>query len=257
MATSLNRMLNTFPGYDPSRFLPFDGDGEGGSGGGGGAGSGAGAGDGTQGAAGGDPKPATEQTITQSEMQRIAAREKDQGKRAALEEAAKVLGVTNLDEAKVILDEHRKAQDQQKTEAQRAREAADAEKAEAEKAKGGAALERHTAAVERQLIRALPAGLDDAALDKRVTKIAKLIEVEVGADADTIKSAIAELKKDMPEVFGAPTGKGGGAPNSDPAGSPPKPRQDSDAFARGAARAKGTGETTEDRFAKLLGTPAT
>lgn len=211
---------------------------EGDGGGGDGGGSGDGGGAATPPA---NDKDKGEKTLPQSEVDRIVQERVGETKRKALEDVAKTLGVS-VDEAKKIIDDHQKQQDKDKSEAQLAREAADREKAESEAAKTEAAQERHTAAVERALLRALPKDLDDAALDARVSKIARLVEAEVGADADTIKKAVDALRKDMPELFGGVAG--GGVPNSDPPGTPPKKKGSDDAFTKGAERAKSLTNTT-------------
>lgn len=224
-------------GLDAFR-MEGENDGDGGNGDGGGSGTG-GTGDPPK----GDPKPP--EGISQVEVTRIAAREKAEGKRAAEEAIAKQLGVS-VEEAKRIITAAKATEDQQKTEAQRAREQAEAEKVTAEQEKQESAKERHAARVERALLRLLPKDLDDAALDTKVTRISKLVDVEIGADADTITAAVTQLKKEMPELFpesgGAPPPKGG--PNGDPKGGPPKGTGNKeDAFNRGMERAKGTSAT--------------
>lgn len=185
--TDSGRLVPVVSGGDGSDDPPGDGQGGGDSGAGGGKG---GEGEGGQ-------------TFTQADLDRIATREKAQGRRAAEDDIAKDLGVS-LDEAKRILAEARERDEKQKTEAQRAKEAADAEKAAAEAAKAEAARERHEARVERALV---AAGVSD---DKRLGRLARLIEVEVGAELDDVKAAVADLHKEMPELFGAANGAGAG-----------------------------------------------
>ena len=165
-------------------------------------------------------------TFTQEDVQAIASREKDQGKRAALDEMQRVLGVT-VEEAKAIIDEAGKRTDADKTEAQRARDAADKERGEAESAKAEAVRERHEAQIERALVKA---GVTDEA---KISRMARLVEVDTGADAETVKAAVADLRRERPELFTttAPV------PNSDPSGKPPRQRNnDESAMARGVKR---------------------
>lgn len=200
-----------------------------------------------------DPNPATTTTtepstttepvveagkvLTQSEVDRIVQDRVGQTKRQTEEAIAKQLGVS-VDEAKRIIQEHAKASDKDKSEAQLAREKADREAVEAETAKGEAAQERHNAAIERALIKVLPKDLDDAQLDAKVARLARLLDVEIGADADKIKQAVEALKKEEPLMFGVPDSNGTKVPDSDPAGKPPVKKGSDDAFSRGAERAK-------------------
>lgn len=184
-------------------------------------------GDGTGGGAGGGGSGNGQQTFTQAELNRIAAREKEEGKRAAAADIAKTLGCT-VEEAVELIKQAKAADDSQKTEAQRAREAADKEKADAEKEKAEAAREKHIARVERVLLKA---GVPEAKLDR----VGRMLDVEVGTEGDKLDEAVKDLKKDFPELF---AGKKGGPPDSDPPGTPPKPELKDEAFTRGIERAK-------------------
>lgn len=187
-----------------------------------------------------EPDPGKEKTdtgrvLTQADVDRIVQDRVGQTKRQTEEAIAKQLGVT-VDEAKRIVQEHAKASDKDKSEAQLAREKADREAAEAETVKGQAAQEKHNAVIERVLIKSLPRDLDDAQLDAKVARLSRLLDVELGADADTIKKAVEALKKEEPLMFGIANGTK--APDSDPAGKPPVKKGAEDAFSRGAERAK-------------------
>lgn len=223
---------DTHPWLFNTYLAPDDGGGDGGDGGGGdGGGQG---GDGDKGGKG------SEKTLTQSQVDDIVKGRVGETKRQTEEAIAKTLGVP-IEEAKRIIEATRAAEDKEKSEATLAREKADREAKEADEAKAAAAKERHEAAVERALIKALPKDLDDDALDKKVARIGRLLDVEVGADADTIKKAVEALKKDEPLLFGVTEdagGDGGKAPDSDPKGKPPKKKGSEDAFSRGQERAK-------------------
>ena len=184
-------------------------------------------------ATGGTGSDKKDPTFSQEDLNRIAAREKDEGKRAALADVAKTLGCT-LEEAAQIIKAHKEADDKQKSEAQRAQEAADKAKADAEKEKADAAREKHIARVERALLKA---GVPDGKLER----VARMLDAEVGADLDKIEAAAKDLKKEFPELF---TGTKQGPPNSDPPGTPPKPTLKDDAYAAGVARAKEYATTT-------------
>jgi len=175
--------------------------------------------------------------LSQEEVNRIATREKEQGRAAALAQVQADLGVP-LEEAKALIEAAKAASEMQKTEAQKARDAADREKAAAEAEKSTTAKERHEGRIERALFGAGIHG-DDEAADTKRARIARLVEAKVGDDLDTIKAAVAALKKDMPELFGTPAPKTPAAPGGDPKGGPPAPKQAEDAFTRGMARAQG------------------
>lgn len=171
--------------------------------------------------------------LPQSEVNRIAATEKEQGKTAALKEVQEALGV-DLDTAKAILKEHNERTESQKTEAQKAKEAADREAEQARKDRADAAREIHEARVDRAFV---AAGLTDEA---KITRYSKLLDVEVGAKAEDIRKAVEKLKEEEPVLFGASSSPSRPpAPGSDPKGTPPKPKNDEDAFSRGMARAQG------------------
>lgn len=193
---------------------------------------------------GGAPPPEPKgATLTKDEVDSIVKGRVESTRKATADSIAKDLGVS-IEDAKRIIKEAQDRDAAQKTEAERAKDAADAAKADSDKEKEEAAQEKHDARVERLLTRALPKDLDDEALDKRIVKVGRLLDVEVGADEASIKAAIVELKKEMPELFptddeGTPP-KGGAprVPSSDPNGKPPKKVGQEDAFAKGQERAK-------------------
>lgn len=163
-------------------------------------------------------------TYTQADLDRMLAREKDQGERAGeakgMRKALEQLGVdpdkVKPEDLKDTLARARKAEEDAKTEAQREKDAAAQEKTAAQREKDAAALERHTAAVERYLVRAgVGAGeTDDAKAAKAIERAARLVDVELGAEPEKIQAAVAELKTDMPALFGATSG--GEQPDGDP-----------------------------------------
>lgn len=210
-------------------FCRQDGDTDGGSGSSGSGGSGSESDD------GGDTNT---KTYTQDEMNRIAAKEKKEGRKAAEKSLLESLGVQDADEAKAVLEQFRTQQEEAKSEIQREKEAAQRATQLAETTTREAAHERHTNRVERFLIRAnVPV--------ERVDRVARLVDVEVGADDDAIDAAIESVQKDFPELF---TGEGGtssrnGAPSGDPprTSRPPKARKD-DSLASGYERGQRFGQ---------------
>lgn len=228
----------THPWLFDTYFEGESGGGQGGGSGDGGGGAPAGgapAGGGGQGGGDGGQGGGGEKTFTQAEVDAMIQGRVGETKRKSVEDLAKELGVP-LDEAKAIIKKAKDADDAEKSDAQKAREAADKEKVEAETAKQEAAVEKHNARVERALIKALPTDLDDKDLDAKVGRLARLIDVEVGADEAAIKTAVEALKKDEPLLFGSTKG---GMPPSDPNGRPPRKTGTGETpMQRGAERAK-------------------
>lgn len=179
-----------------------------------------------------DPPPGgggSDKVFTQEEVNRMMAREKSQGRDAAIRDVADQLGVS-VEEAKDIIQNHQQQMEAQKTEAQKAQEAADRAKAEAEAEKQLAARERHDLKVERAV------GIADP---QKAAKVARMLDLEVGASDEEISAAVEATRELFPMLF--EQGQGGGGrklPDSDPGPSPkPKPSGE-DGYSRGADRAK-------------------
>lgn len=220
------------------------------------AGGGSGGDEGGEGDEGGKPAPKAD-AITQADLTRVGTQQKAEGRRAAEKAIADKLGVT-VDEAVDLIAEAKAAKEANDTEADKARRKAEADSKTAADATAAAAQERHDARVERALIAAgVTAGLDDEAADKKLARLARLVDAEVGDDLDVIKANVADLKKDEPGLFAvADAGDGEDddeeeevdpitgkpkkttAPNSDPKVKKGKNKKTEDAFARGAERAK-------------------
>lgn len=201
------------------RAIPAGGNGEGG-----GEGGGEGEGSGTDGGAG----SGEDKVFTQEELNRIAAREKAQGRAAAEKQLAEDLGV-DIEEAKAIITAHREQEEAQKTEHQKAMDAAAEKQRKAEEAAANAAKVTHDATIERMLVRA---GANPDLLDRAARSMA----LEVGADEATVNAEIDKLKDEVPSFFG---GGRTPPPSSTPGGSPPSGGQKiKTAMERGAERAK-------------------
>lgn len=176
------------------------------------------------------------QSIPQSQLTRMLAREKNQGREAAERALSDELGMP-IAEAKALLQAARDREDAEKTEAQKAKDAAEAAKREAQQEKDAAARERHNASVERALIRAGIAPDDQGKLDR----VARMVTVEVGASAEDIGDDVKTIREGFPELFAASGEEGTPprrTPSSDPKGTPPKRQVTEDAYSRGAERAK-------------------
>ncbi|WP_256789828.1 hypothetical protein [Frankia sp. AvcI1] len=173
-----------------------------------------------EGAAGtgtGDSGTAAERTFSQADLDRIGAREKAQGRKAAAAELAEALGMS-VDDAKRIIGEHQARAHADKTEVQRAAEARQAAELAAATAQAEAAQVRHGAAVERALLLAGVALPEDGA-DEALAGVARLVTAEPGADAAAITAAVTALKGRFPGLFAKPVTGAGGA-SGDPGPGP-------------------------------------
>lgn len=135
-------------------------------------------------------------TFSQDDLNRIAATEHDKGERrgkqAAMEEAAKTLGVS-IEEAAAIIKAHNDAEDKAKTEAQRAAEAAVKTKADADADRLAAKAELHAARVER--------ALTAAGVDEKAMSAVNVPGITVESTVEEIKAAVEKFKTDVPSLF--------------------------------------------------------
>lgn len=215
--------------------------GTGGAGDGGTGGGSGGSGDGGQGGTGGTGGDggSGEKMLPQSEVERIAAREKDQGRRSALAEWATSHGVT-VEEAERLLKAGKAAEEANKSAEQRAREEAERERTQAEADRIAAKRETFDTRVERILLRE---GVD-VAVATQVRAIKGALDLDgYDHDEEAIAKAVSTLKTADPLLFekrdggGTSGGNNGGAPTSTPSGTAPRSRPNADATKRGEDRA--------------------
>ena len=183
------------------------------------------------------PPPPPAGGVPQEQVTAIAAREKEEGRRAAIREVQDLLGCTP-EEAKAALDRQREAERQQMSDAERAKADAETAKAEAEADRQKARTTLLQARVTSALILSglsLPA--EAQARQDRLAAVARMVDVSDPDEAKVVE-AVEKLKASVPEMF---TGAPGASPipSGTPGGSPPPPKPDADAYARGAERAKG------------------
>src|SRR5690606_2004609 len=135
------------------------------------------------------PPAPTGGTFTQEDLNRIAAAEADKGERrgkqAAAEEAAKTLGVS-VEEAARIIKAHQEAEAAAMSEAQRLEAAAKATQAAAEADRAAAKLELHAARVER--------ALTTAGVDEKAIAAVNVPGITVDSTPEEIKAAVDKLK---------------------------------------------------------------
>ena len=130
---------------------------------------------------------AATKTFTQEDINRIAAKEKAEGRRALLKE----LGIEDTENAKTAIKQYLAAQEAQKTEAQKATERAN----KAEKAQ--AAAEATVLALQRRFD-AIAAGANPETVDDLITIASKKV-----TDKTDFKAALELTKKSYPVFFGS------------------------------------------------------
>lgn len=179
--------------------------------------------------------PADEKKFTQADLNKLLAKEKGEGKRAAEKALADKLGVS-VDQAAEIIKKHQDAEDATKSEAEKELAKATKEREAAEAEKRAAAAERHELQIERALTAEGFTGDE-----KKLARVRRMVTVEVGATYEDVLADVQEAKTEFPELFGSktpedPGKKPGRLPSSDPAGKPPAPKGGEDLYAAGAKR---------------------
>ncbi|MEU6421115.1 hypothetical protein [Streptomyces spiralis] len=161
------------------------------------------------------PAGTQQQGMDQDALNRLLAREKQQGERAAVRKLVEQLGFTKADDLTAFVQEQRDAQQAALSELERREQAAaDAETRAAQREAQAVARER--AASRRAVLVGLGATGEDLA-DAEL-----LLVVEDDADETAITEAAEALKKRRPELFGSSTTAASpAAPGGSPAGGPP------------------------------------
>ncbi|WP_330309894.1 MULTISPECIES: hypothetical protein [unclassified Streptomyces] len=162
-----------------------------------------------------DPAVPPAQVPDQGALNRLLAREKQQGERAAVRKLVEQLGFTKTDDLTSFVQQQREAQVAQLSEIER-REQVAAEATTAAQRREAQAVVPERAAVRRSALVALGATGDD------LKDAERLLAVEDDADEDTIAEAATALKARRPELFAATTTPvPPAAPGGSPAGGPP------------------------------------
>ncbi|MGW0952820.1 hypothetical protein [Streptomyces sp. NPDC002545] len=154
-------------------------------------------------------------TLDQDALNRLLAREKQQGARAGVRELIEQLGFSKADELTAFVQTQRDAQTAALTELER-REQAAAEKETAAAQREAQAVARERAAARRAVL----VGLGATGADLKDAEL--LLVVDADADEQAITEAAEALKARRPELFGS-TGPAvpPAAPGGSPAGGPP------------------------------------
>lgn len=179
---------------------------------------------------GGTPPSAT---FTQEQLTAIAAREKAQGERGARKALLDKFGFSSQEDMDRFVTAARDTEKAAMTDAERLKAEAQAELAQARTDREAMAVERHSNAVERELIKA------GAPLDK-TSRLARLVDVDLGSDLAAVTTAVEAVKAEFPQMFGSPTAPGAPSPGSEPtSGGPPPTRSNGmTALERGREAAK-------------------
>ncbi|MDX2849328.1 hypothetical protein PV342_12835 [Streptomyces sp. PA03-3a] len=163
-----------------------------------------------------DPSGSPTQLPDQETLNRLLAREKQQGERAAVRKLVEQLGFTKTDDLTAFVQAQRDAQAAQLSEIER-REQAAADATTAAEQREARAIVRERAAIRRAALVALGATGDD------LKDAELLLVVEDDADEDAVAEAATSLKTRRPELFTTvdPEVVPPAAPGGSPAGGPP------------------------------------
>jgi hypothetical protein len=164
---------------------------------------------------GGDPTPAPTPTpadikpaapavdpakqFTQDDLDRIAAREKAQGKRSALKEFAEARGFTSIEDAEEFIEAARKTQQDALSEDEKRRQELERREQEAE-AKMAAAVSRERDAIRKAAVMGLGATGDDLA--DALALLDRDLAAQPDADEAAVTAAAEALKARRPALFG-------------------------------------------------------
>lgn len=186
------------------------------------------------------PPPGPAKEFSQEDLDRIAAREKAQGKRSALKEFAEELGFTSAEDTAAFIAAAREAKQAALSDEERRRqELADLE------AKA-VAREQSAIARERDAIRKaalLGLGATGADLEDALALLERDLRESPDADEATVTAAAEALKERRAALFGT------AAPATPPPGTlPPAPGGDP---AGGSARGRASKDDVNERMRKL------
>lgn len=137
--------------------------------------------------------------LSQEDVNRIAAREKEEGKRAGQREMLSALGVTTVEEANEALKRLKDIDDKNKDDLTKA-----ADKATAAETAAATATREHksltkTTRVRDEVLRAM-LGENAKVLDAALM-VTRMIEIDDDADDKTVAAAVKAVQDTMPQVF--------------------------------------------------------
>ena len=180
------------------------------------------------------------QTFTQRQVNKIMAKEKREGKAAALREAMELLGADSLEDAKALLDEARERDTKAEDDAAKRLKKAQERELKADVRLREATLKANSADVLSSLI---GEGMPKA----KAVRAVKMVDLDLTAEdltEDEIVEAVETLKEEMPELFGE-SEKVEKVEEWRPVGSP-------DSTARGGQRRRPQTQTNAEKAKELL-----
>ncbi len=151
-------------------------------------------------------------TFTQDDLNRIATKESDRGKRAAIKELSEELGMS-IDDVKALVKQQAERDEAAKSDLDKAREEAATLKRLGEENAKAAKREGLASKIQLELVRA------GVPIDG-TSHIVKLIDVDVDATPEDIQAKIEQVKTDLPALFATSTQK---PSSSVPSGTPSTP----------------------------------
>jgi hypothetical protein len=172
-----------------------------------------------------EPKP-SEPTVTlyEEELKRKMAREKQQGSEGALAKLAKELDMP-IEDAKAVIADHRKREEDSKSELQKLTDENARLKAEKDSEVAAAKQEQHIDRVKARLLRPGLLPKETAESDEALDRIVGLIKAPTGASVEDIDADIESgLKVQFPQLFASTEPPAApGTPSGVPSGTPRKP----------------------------------
>jgi hypothetical protein len=171
------------------------------------------------------PPPGPAKEFSQEDLDRIAAREKAQGKRSALKEFAEELGFTSAEDTAAFIAAAREAKQAALSDEERRRQELEQREQELT-AKEAAATARERAAIRKAALLGL--GATGADLEDALALLERDLRESPDADEATVTAAAEALKERRAALFGAatpatpPVGTLPPAPGGSPAGGPPR-----------------------------------
>jgi hypothetical protein len=186
------------------------------------------------------PPPGPAKEFSQEDLDRIAAREKAQGKRSALKEFAEENGFTSIDDAAAFIATGRKAKEDALSDEEKRR--LELERREQElTAKEAAATARERAAIRKAAVMGLGAMGDDLA--DALAILDRDLAAQPDADETAVTAAAEALKTRRPALFGQ-------APAADPQPQPALPPAPGGSPAGGTPRQAASKDDVKDRARK-------
>lgn len=182
----------------------------------------------------GDSAPAPEpsgRTFTQEDVDRMVGQRAAEAERATRKRLLDKVGATSVEQLEATMKAQREAEEASRTEVEKAIARASEEWEQAKAERAAIAAERHSLNVSVALTQAGARG--------DLGRLGRLLDVEVGAEPETVQAAVDSLKADpaFSSLFGPATAipsasePQGGGPSSRPANA-------QDSLSRGAAKAQ-------------------